>query len=69
MNKPTFQIVTTNGQALTEGYAQAGTFSDLGGEAPVLESYKHDGDYLELHYTGGYRQLIPEHRIDHIAYI
>lgn len=64
---PTFQIVTTDGQALTEGRTQLGTFTDLGGHAPVLESYVHEGDYLELRYTDGYRQLIPEHRIKYIA--
>ncbi|MYX67394.1 hypothetical protein K388_05545 [Streptomyces sp. KhCrAH-43] len=64
---PTFQIVTTDGQALTEGRTQFHMFDELGAEDPVLESYVHDGDYLELSYTGGYRQMIPEHRIKYIA--
>lgn len=69
MTKPTFQIVTTDGQAYTQGHRRVGTFTDLGGEAPRLESYEHDGDYLELRYSGGYRQRLPEHRIKHIAYL
>ncbi|MFE7106614.1 hypothetical protein ACFU98_35240 [Streptomyces sp. NPDC057575] len=69
MSKPTFQIVTTDDQAYTQGSSRVGTFADLGGEAPCLESYEHDGDYLQLHYSGGYRQLIPEHQIKHIAYL
>ncbi|MFB6873732.1 hypothetical protein [Streptomyces sp. NPDC056323] len=69
MSKPTFQIVTTDDQAYTQGSSRVGTFADLGGEAPRLESYEHDGDYLELRYGGGYRQLLPEHRIKYIAYL
>ncbi|MGW2090035.1 hypothetical protein [Streptomyces sp. NPDC001880] len=69
MSKPTFQIVTTDSQAFTQGRSRVGTFADLGGEAPRLESYDHDGDYLELRYSDGFRQLIPEHRIKHIAYL
>ncbi|MFJ2279248.1 hypothetical protein ACIOEZ_34430 [Streptomyces sp. NPDC087866] len=65
---PSFQIVTSDGQTHTEGRPQPDTFKDLGGAAPVLESYVHDGDYLELRYTDGYRQLIPESRIARIAY-
>lgn len=65
---PKFQIVTTDGKTHTEGRPQPDTFKDLGGDAPVLTSYVHDGDYLELRYSGGYRQLIPESRIDRIAY-
>ncbi|MCX4863477.1 MULTISPECIES: hypothetical protein [unclassified Streptomyces] len=69
MSKPTFQIVTTDNQAYTQGTSQRGTFIDLNGYAPCLESYEHDGDYLQLRYSDGFRQLIPEHRIKHIAYL
>ncbi|MFI5769628.1 hypothetical protein ACIA74_13915 [Streptomyces sp. NPDC051658] len=69
MSKPTFQIVTTDNQAYTRGESQLGIFMDLGGYSPRLESYEHDGDYLQLRYSGGYRQLLPEHRIKHIAYL
>ncbi|MEV6102642.1 hypothetical protein [Nocardia sp. NPDC051981] len=67
MSKPTFQIVTTDGQAHIQGRFQTGTFTELGGEAPRLESYEHDGDFLVLCYEHGFRQIIPEHRIKYIA--
>ncbi|WP_406004408.1 hypothetical protein [Streptomyces sp. NBC_00987] len=69
MSKPTFQIVTTDDRVYTEGASEEFTFDDLGGDEPCLESYEHDGDYLQLHYSGGYRQLLPEHRIKYIAYL
>ncbi|MFE7614348.1 hypothetical protein [Streptomyces sp. NPDC057496] len=64
---PAFQIVTIDGTSYTEGQTEDVVFADLGGHAPYLKSYVHDGDYLELRYSDGFTQLLPEHRVKYIA--
>lgn len=69
MSEPAFQIVTIDGTSYTEGEIEDVVFTDLDGHAQRLESYVHDGDYLELRYSDGFRQLLPEHRVKYIAYL
>lgn len=61
-----FQIVTTDGQAITEGETSF-VFGDLGYDSARLQSFEHDGDYVVLHYEHGLELSIPEHRIKYIA--
>ncbi|MEU3903289.1 hypothetical protein AB0F20_05670 [Streptomyces goshikiensis] len=67
---PTFQIVTTDNRAYTEGRHAIGAFNDVIGEdesAGVLKAYRHEGDYVVLSYDSGFELAIPDHRIKHIA--
>lgn len=63
----TFRIVTLT-TIYAEGETHLEAFDGLGADAPRLESYEHDGDYLTLHYTDGCNLLIPEHQVRYIAY-
>ncbi|MEU3656430.1 hypothetical protein AB0E67_27210 [Streptomyces sp. NPDC032161] len=68
MGTPTFQIVTTDNEIYTQGRPETGRiFASLDGDEPLLDSYEHDGDFLVLRYESGFLQLLPEHRIKHIA--
>lgn len=70
MSTPTFQIVTVDNQAYREGSPVANQFTGLvsaTADTPRLESFEHDGDFVQLRYTGGLTIGIPEHRIAHIA--
>lgn len=68
MSSSTFQIVLVDGQTLTQNVHILRVFTDIGGSSsPRLESYTHEGNWLDLRFSGGYEMRIPEHHVAHIA--
>lgn len=58
----TFEIVMVDGQYLAKDDT-----SPIFGTSPRLESYTHDGSWLDLRFSGGYEMRIPEHRVAYIS--
>jgi hypothetical protein len=61
---PGFRIETTDGRHINRGDKN---FTPLGDTTAVLESFDHNGDYVDLTYTGGLTVSIPETQIAYIA--
>ncbi|WP_330173002.1 hypothetical protein OG875_04985 [Streptomyces sp. NBC_01498] len=65
MTKPTF-FITTDETTHIQGETTE-LFKALGVASARLESYDHQGDYVDLTYTGGLNLAIPEYRVRRIG--
>ncbi|MEU9415190.1 hypothetical protein [Streptomyces sp. NPDC048272] len=66
---PTFRIITVD-TTYDEGDSLSLTLNfqaPVDKPSPTLKSYRHEGDYVVLVYSGGLELSIPEHRIKYIA--
>ncbi|MFD5384303.1 hypothetical protein ACFWMG_04900 [Streptomyces sp. NPDC127074] len=59
-----FVIVTEDG-SYPEGEEMS--FPELNVGRVHLESYRHEGDYVVLHFAGGVEMAIPESRVQRIV--